>query len=170
MNTKNSRMVNERGERVAAVISVTELGYPKPTWDDARKIVQTLNRDAALIVLAQFNLFLAIASIQADQDDDLNKRRFAQEKIISNIISAPRLAELQRTLGNADLAERVLVHRSLLMAALRLVAAHALPEGGNKLEARGDFDVLGELALIINAVTPHVPAKGSSRGLRGHYG
>jgi hypothetical protein len=38
------------------------------------------------------------------------------------------------------------------MAALRLVAAYAQAEGGNKLESRDDFDVLGELALILNSV------------------
>lgn len=83
---------NDRGECIAAVISLTELGYPKPTLDDARKLVAGLNRDAAFIVLAQFNLFLAVALIQADQSGDLKPRRFAQEKIVSNIISAKRLA------------------------------------------------------------------------------
>ena len=37
----------DRSERISAVISLTELGYPKPTWDDVKKLVQTLNRDAA---------------------------------------------------------------------------------------------------------------------------
>lgn len=143
----------ERGERISAVISLTELGYPKPTWDDAKKLVQDLNRDAALIVLAQLNLFLAVGSIQSYQNNDLKIRRFAQEKIISNIISAKRLEEIRQKVGNADLIDRILVHRSLVMAALRLVAAYAQAEGGNKLENRVDFDVLGELALILNSVT-----------------
>jgi hypothetical protein len=143
----------ERGERISAVISLMELGYPKPTWDDAKKLVQGLNRNAAFIVLAQFNLFLAVASIQSFQNNDLRIRRFAQEKIISNIISARRLEEVRQKVGNADLIDRILVHRSLVMAALRLVAAHAQAEGGNKLETRDDFDVLGELALILNSVT-----------------
>ncbi len=143
----------ERGERISAVISLTELGYPKPTWDDAKKLVQGLNRDAAFIVLAQFNLFLSVASIQSYQNNDVNIRRFAQEKIISNIISARRLEEIRQKVGNADLIDRILVHRSLVMAALRLVAGHARADGGNKLENRDDFDVLGELALIINSVT-----------------
>jgi len=143
----------DRGERISAVISLTELGYPKPAWDDAKKLVQGLNRDAAFIVLAQFNLFLAVASIQSHQNSDLKIRRFAQEKIISNIISAKRLEEIRQKVGNADLIDRILVHRSFVMAALRLVAAYAQAEGGNKLENRDDFDVLGELALILNSVT-----------------
>jgi len=143
----------ERGEQISAVISLTELGYPKPTWDNARTLVQELNRDAAFIVLAQLNLFLAVASIQSDQNNDLKMRRFAQEKIISNIISAKRLEEIRQKLGNADLIDRILVHRSFVMAALRLVASSARAEGGNKLESREDFDVLGELALVVNSVT-----------------
>ncbi len=143
----------ERGEQIATVISLTELGYSKPTWDDARKLVQGLNRDAAFIVLAQFNLFLAVASIQSYQDNDLKIRRFAQERVIANIISAKRLEEIRQKVGNADLVDRILVHRSLVMAGLRLVAAHAQAEGGNKLATRNDFDVLGELALILNSVT-----------------
>jgi len=96
---------------------------------------------------------LAVASIQSYQNNDLKIRRFAQEKIISNIISAKRLEEIRQKVGNADLIDRILVHRSLVMAALRLVAAYAQAEGGNKLENRDDFDVLGELALILNSVT-----------------
>jgi len=144
---------NERGEQISAVISLTELGYPRPTWDDAKKLALGLNRDAAFIVLAQLNLFLAVASIQSDQNNDFRMRRFAQERIISNIISAERLEEMRRKLGNADLIDRILVHRSFVMAALRLVAGNAQPAGGNKLESREDFDVLGELALIVNSVT-----------------
>jgi hypothetical protein len=37
----------ERGEQIAVAISLTELGYPKPTWDDAKKLAATLNREAA---------------------------------------------------------------------------------------------------------------------------
>jgi len=144
---------DERRERVAVVISLTELGYPKPSWDDAKAIVRTLNRDAATIIFSQFNLFLSIASMQSFQENDLGIRRWAQERIISNIISVERLRELQQTLSNADLAVRILVHRSFSMAALRLVALYALPEDGNKLQDRKDFDVIGELALIINSLT-----------------
>ena len=57
----------ERGEQIAVVISLTELGYPKPTWDDAKTLAATLNREAAFIVLAQANLFLAVVSIQSYQ-------------------------------------------------------------------------------------------------------
>jgi hypothetical protein len=143
----------ERGEQIAVVISLTELGYPKPTWDDAKKLAATLNREAAFIVLAQANLFLAVASIQSFQKSDLMIRRFAQERVIANFISAKRLEEIRQKVGNADLIDRILVHRSLAMAALRLVAMHGQAEGGNKLEEREDYDVLGELALIINSVT-----------------
>jgi hypothetical protein len=143
----------ERGEQIAVVISLTELGYPKPTWDDAKKLAATLNREAAFIVLAQANLFLAVASIQSYQKGDLMIRRFAQERVIANFISEKRLEEIRQKVGNADLIDRILVHRSLAMAALRLVAMHGQAEGGNKLEKREDYDVLGELALIINSVT-----------------
>lgn len=143
----------DRGERISVVISLVELGYPKPTWDDARALVRGLNRDAAFIVLAQFNLFLAIASIQTDQRNDLTPRRFAQEKLIANVISLERLEEVRQKVGDADLIDRILIHRSLVMAAMRLVATNATAEGGNKLEKREDFDVLGELALILNSVT-----------------
>jgi hypothetical protein len=143
----------ERGEQVAVVISLTELGYPKPTWDDAKKLAATLNREAAFIVLAQTNLFLSVASIQSHQHRDLNIRRYAQERVIANFISEVRLAEIRNKVGNADLIDRILVHRSLAMAALRLVAIHGRTEGGNKLESRADYDALGELALIINSVT-----------------
>jgi hypothetical protein len=143
----------ERGEQIAVVISLTELGYPKPTWDDAKKLAATLNREAAFIVLAQANLFLAVASIQSYQKSDLMIRRFAQERVIANFISEKRLEEIRQKVGNADLTDRILVHRSLAMAALRLVAMHGQAEGGNRLEKREDYDVLGELALIINSVT-----------------
>jgi hypothetical protein len=65
----------ERSEQIAVVISLTELGYPKPTWDDAKRLVATLNREAAFIVLAQANLFLAVGSIQSHQKSDLMIRR-----------------------------------------------------------------------------------------------
>ena len=142
-----------RREQIATVITLSELGYEKPTWTDALRLVTELNRDAALTVLAQFNLFLAVSSIQAYQQQDIGVRRWAQEKLISNSISQTRLDELKAKLGNADLADRILVHRSLVLAALKLVAVHAQPEGGNKLEKREDFAILGELALIINSTT-----------------
>ena len=150
--------IENRNEEVAAVISLTELGYPTPSWADARALVETLNRDSAFIVLAQFNLFLAVASIQSYQNRDLGVRRWAQERLISSIISETRLREIRQAVGGeADLLDRILVHRSLVMAALRLVAAHAQTEGGNKLEKREDFDILGELALVINGVTEREP-------------
>ncbi len=136
------------------MLTLTALGYPKPTWDDARTLVRGLNRDAAFIVLAQCNLSLAVASIQADQNDNLEIRRWLQKRLIADLISERRLAEIREKIKkNPDLADRILVHRSFVMAALRLVAMHAQAEGGNKLERRDDYDVLGELALIINSVT-----------------
>jgi hypothetical protein len=63
--------------------------------------------------LGQFNLFLAVASIQSYQNGDLKIRRFAQEKVISNIISTRRLEEIRQKVGNADLIDRILVHRAL---------------------------------------------------------
>lgn len=152
-----SDVTKERNEHIAAVIALTGLGYPKPTWDDAKALVKSLNRDAAFILLAQFNLFLAVASIQSYQNGNFGPRRWAQEKILSHILSEKRLAEIQKKVGNADLVDRILVHRSFVMAALRLVAVHAQPEGGNKLETIDDMSVLGELALIINSVTEPSP-------------
>jgi hypothetical protein len=49
-------------------------------------------------------------------------------------------------LGKRYNIDRILVHRSLAMAALRLVAIHGQAERGNTLEKREDYDALGNAA------------------------
>ena len=56
--------------KVAAYISLPELGEPKPTLRDVVQIARTINRDAGLIVLAQMNLFLGAAAIKQDLEKD----------------------------------------------------------------------------------------------------
>jgi len=49
--------------RVAAYISLPELGQPKPTLRDVVQIAKTINRSAGLTVLGQMNLFLGACRV-----------------------------------------------------------------------------------------------------------
>lgn len=152
--------------RVGAYISLPELGQPKPTLRDVVQIAKTINRSAGLTVLGQMNLFLGAASIKQDLEKDADARWKAQEHLIRTTVSDLRLKILKAKLFKALLRDRVVFHRSQLLAAIKLVALFGEPVGGNMLAARDDFGVLTELALAINSLGEFDPIPSGSLGAR----
>lgn len=152
--------------KVAAYISLPELGQPKPTLRDVVQIAKTINRSAGLTVLGQMNLFLGAASIKQDLEKDADARWKAQEHLIRTTVSDLRLKILKAKLFKALLRDRVVFHRSQLLAAIKLVALFGEPVRGNMLAARDDFGVLTELALAINSLSEFDPLPSGSLGAR----
>jgi hypothetical protein len=110
----------------------------KPRIEDAIAIAKTLNREAALTVLARFNIDSCLATIGGNP----SIRSDVQSKIISQTISERRRQELAEKLQGSKLHERPLVHRAQLLVAMKLVMAFGKDSGGNKLERRDDLDNL----------------------------
>jgi len=87
--------------KVAAYISLPELGEPKPTLRDVVRIAKTINRDAGLIVLAQMNLFLGAAAIKQDLEKDRDAKWKAQGHLIRTTVADRRLKILKAKLFKA---------------------------------------------------------------------
>ena len=152
--------------RVGAFISLPELGEPKPALRDVVQIAKTVNRNAGLTVLGQMNLFLGAASIKEDLAKDPDAKWKAQEYLIRTTVSERRLKNLKDKLFTAHLRDRVVFHRSQLLAAIKLVALFGEPVRGNMLVTRDDFRVLTELALAINSLSDFGPIPGGKFGAR----
>ena len=152
--------------RVGAYISLPELGEPKPTLRGVVQIAKGINRSAGLIVLGQMNLFLGAASIKADLDKDPDAKWKAQEHLLRTTVSVRRLTILKSKLFSAHLRDRVVFHRSQLLAAIKLVALYGEPVRGNMLVSREDFEVLTELALAINSLSDFGPIPKGNLGAR----
>jgi hypothetical protein len=89
--------------RISTVVSLDQLGYPKPSIRDAIHLASRINRDAGLLMLARFNLVQSVAAINAELTGNVQSRVRAQEKLISLAISERRLRELKDKLRNASL-------------------------------------------------------------------
>ena len=139
--------------KVGTFISLPELGEPKPTLREVIQIAKTINRSAGLTVLGQMNLFLGAATIKEDLESDRDVRWKAQEHLIRTTVSERRLRILKGELFTAHLSDRIVFHRSQLLAAIKLVALFGEPVRGNMLVSRDDFGVLTELALAINSLS-----------------
>jgi hypothetical protein len=100
------------------------------------QIAKTVNRSAGVTVLGQMNLFLGAASIKEDLESDRDVRWKAQEHLIRTTVSERRLRHLKDKLFTAHLRDRVVFHRSQLLAAIKLVALFGEPVRGNMLESQ----------------------------------
>ena len=99
------------------------------------------------------NLFLGAATIKEDLESDREVRWKAQEHLIRTTVSERRLRILKGQLFTAHLSDRIVFHRSQLLAAIKLIALFGEPVRGNMLVSRDDFGVLTELALAINSLS-----------------
>ncbi len=152
--------------RISTVVSLDQLGYPKPSIRDAIHLASRINRDAGLLMLARFNLVQSVAAINAELTGNVQSRVRAQEKLISLAISDRRLRELKDKLGNTSLLDQILLHRAQLLLAMKLVARFGSSSRGIRFEKRDDYDVIGELALIINSLYDLPPSgSGTARDL-----
>lgn len=115
-------------------------------------LASTLNRDEALHFLGFLNLLLSSATIEADFTLKIEPVRDVQHWLIREVISAELLASLQARLGAASMLDRPLLHRTQLLFVTRLVATFGRAEGGNRLETRNDFDVIGDLLYLTNGL------------------
>ena len=141
-------MQRQREHDSIVFVTLTELGYPRPTIREAIRLAKGINREAGLMVLARLNIYQSLANLSKD----FELRTKIQEKLISGVISEHRLRELKDKLQSAHVGYRPLVQRAQLLVAIKLVAAFGTGNGGNRLESRDDWDVLGELALVINSL------------------
>ena len=152
--------------RLGAFISLPELGEPKPTLREVIQIAKTINRSAGLTVLGQMNLFLGAASIKENLDSDSDAKWKAQEHLIRTTVSERRLRNLKDKLFAASQKDRIVFHRSQLLAAIKLVALFGEPVRGNMLVTRDDFGVVTELALAINSLADFGPIPMGRLGAR----
>lgn len=136
----------------ATVISLTQLGYPRPSIRDAIRLAQTINRRAGLNILSLFNLCLSWAAIRSRMYGDRTARESVQKKLFAGVIAERRLAEIKSKIGSARTDDTFLLHRAQTLVSLKLVVRYGQRTGGNDLLTRDDFDVIGELALVINSL------------------
>ncbi len=136
-----------------AFISPAEV-YPGRivAYADVAALASTLNRAEALHFLAFLNLLLSAALTETKLKADVGPVRDVQTWLLREIVSERLLADLKAKFRDASLLDRPILHRSQLLFAIRLVATHGQPEGGNMLATRPDFDVFGDLLFAINGL------------------
>lgn len=133
-------------------VSIDQLGYPAASVRDVVQLAKSFNRDAGLVILGTYNLALSLSAVRERLDGGRGERLRAQQALLRNSISEPRLRELKDKLGNADLVLRPIFHRAQLLTMIKLIARYGSPTGGNRLERRDDFDSVAELGLLVNSL------------------
>lgn len=134
------------------------------TYDELSELATRLNRSEALEFLGFLNLLLSAATLEMERTNRIEPVRDVQTWLIREVVSRDLLAALQSRFGNTSLLDRPLLHRTQLLFATRLVATHGTPVGGNKLAARDDFDLIGDLLFLTNGLfgVKEPPAKEST--------
>src|SRR5581483_8353640 len=135
-----------------AHISIDQLGYRRASIRDVVQLATGLNREAALIILGIYNLSLSLASVRTATLGTLADRYEAQRALFRLSLSETRLTEIKAHFGDAQLLRVPLFHRQQLLTLIKLVAKFGRGAGGNRLQKRDDFNVLGELALLTNSL------------------
>ncbi|ODS53499.1 MAG: hypothetical protein ABS36_12720 [Acidobacteria bacterium SCN 69-37] len=115
-------------------------------------LASTLNRDEALHFLGFLNLLLSSATIETEFTNNVEPVRDVQTWLIREVISEKLLRTLQAQFGAASLLNRPLLHRTQLLFVTRLVATWGRADGGNRLQTRDDFDVIGDLLFLTNGL------------------
>jgi hypothetical protein len=138
---------------IRAFISPEEI-VPGRTVDygELSALASTLNRNEALHFLGFLNLLLSSATIETDFTNKIEPVRDVQTWLIREVISAKLLSSLQAKLRGESLLDRPLLHRTQLLFVTRLVATWGRPDGGNQLQTRDDFDVIGDLLFLTNGL------------------
>jgi hypothetical protein len=121
-------------------------------YDEVSRLAALLNRDEALHFLGFLNLLLSAATAETELTAKLEPVREVQHWLFREIVSERLLADLKAKFFNASLLDRPLLHRTQLLFAIRLVATHGAGDGGNRLQTRSDFDVIGDLLFLINGL------------------
>src|SRR5262245_24287998 len=133
-------------------ISIDQLGYPQASIKDVIRLTKTLYRDSALQILGTYNLAISLATTKSGDPEEMGERYEAQRALLRNSISETRLRELQDKMGNEQLLNRPLFHRALMLTMIKLAAKFGDSAAGNRLERRDDFDVIAEIALLVNSL------------------
>jgi hypothetical protein len=128
-------------------------------YDEIARLAASLNRDEALHFLAFLNLLLSAATVETELTGQLEPIRDVQHWVFREVVSEQLLADLKAKFRNASLLDRPILHRTQMLFAVRLVATHGLAEGGNRLQTRRDFDVVGDLLFLINGLFASEPPK-----------
>ena len=132
------------------------------TYDEVAAVAASLNRSEALHFLGFLNLLLSSATTEAELTGTVEPLRDVQTYVFREVVSADLLRRLKNNFASASLMNRPIVHRTQMLFAIRLVATHGQAEGGNRLQVRGEFDVVGDLLFLINGLfRPERPVKGS---------
>ena len=130
------------------------------TYDEVAALAASLNRGEALHFLGFVNLVLSCATAESHLTKQLEPARDVQHWLFREVVSANLLAELKARFRDAFLLDRPILHRTQVLFAIRLVATHGSPDGGNRLVDRIDFDIVGDLLFLINGLfseTTRVP-------------
>ncbi len=128
-------------------------------YDEIVRLAASLNRDEALHFLAFLNLLLSAATTESELTNKLEPVRDVQHWVFREVVSERLLTDLKAKFRNASLLDRPILHRTQMLFALRVVATHGLPDDGNRLQTRRDFDVVGDLLFLINGLFASEPPK-----------
>jgi len=128
--------------------------YPgkKPTYDEVAALAAELNRQEALHFLGYLNLLLASATAETHLTNRLEPVHEVQTWLFREVVGETLLRDLKAKFRDASLLDRPVLHRAQVLFAIRLVATHGTPDGGNKLVERRDFDAIGDLLFLINGL------------------
>ena len=122
------------------------------TYDEVAAVAANLNRAEALHFLGFLNLLLSSATAEAELTGTVEPLRDVQTYVFREVVSADLLRRLKERFASASLMDRPILHRTQMLLAIRLVATHGQTEGGNRLQVRGEFDVIGDLLFLINGL------------------
>jgi hypothetical protein len=146
-----------------AFISPEEI-YPDRvvSYEEVAYLARQLNRNEALKFLGFVNLIVSSAATQTHLTNNTDPLRDVQTALLREILGAQLLGDLKAKFADASLLDRPILHRTQILFAIRLVATHSDPQGGNMLAVRDDFDSIGELLFLINGLfrQPAPPSTG----------
>lgn len=134
--------------KLIGIISFWDLGRPKPSLEQLVQMAKQFNRDAGIGFFARLNVYLSLAYSSRGPREAIA----VQEKLTCQVLSPDRLQEVVSTFADGDLYDsRILLSRSQLLVAIKLVALYGSEEDGNSLENDDERWKAGEFALAINS-------------------
>lgn len=135
-------------------------------YDEVVAAAARLNRSEALHFLGYLNLLLSSATTETELTGRIEPVHEVQTYVFREVVSEQLLADLKAKFGNASLLDRPILHRSQTLFAIRVVATHGGPNGGNMLTTRRDFDAIGDLLFLTNGLFhAGAPASEASKAL-----
>jgi len=134
--------------KLMGMISYWDLRRPKPSLAELAELARQFNRDEAASFFARLNLYLSLA----ESSRNFEELARVQEILSRQVLSEDRLNEISGIFDDKELFDKwILLSRSQLLVAVKLVLLYGSDSGGNQLQTDDERSKVGEFALAINS-------------------